>query len=369
MRYINTFATLCSLLLLCACSPEKPAQPQMSAPKVDVSHPIRAVINEWDEYTGRFEAVEQVEIRSRVSGYLQSVNFADGQMVEKGDVLFVVDQRPFNIALKSAQSRFDLAEKELKRGRELRNKNSISQEDVDKRTNQFELATAQLDEAKLNLEFTEVKTPISGLVGRDLVNPGNLVNGTATSASLLTTVVSVNPIHFYFTAGERDLLKYIRLQQTDQRESSRTKANPVKIKLQDEDEFVHEGFMDFVDNRVDISTGTIQGRAILDNPNGSILPGIFGRMRLLGRKDLSTVLIPDSCIGTDQSRKFVYVIDEQNTVSRKFVKTGKLYTRELRVIESGIDETDRIVVNGLLRARAGATVEPSMVDIASQYIF
>jgi RND family efflux transporter MFP subunit len=369
MRLLNSFATFCSLSMLWACSPQKPELQQVPMPQVDIGQPIRAVINEWDEYTGRFEAVDQVEIRARVSGYLQSVEFSDGQMVNKGDVLFVVDQRPFNIALKSAQSRLKLAEKELKRGRELRNKNSISEEEVDKRTNEFELATAQLDEAELNLEFTQVKAPISGLVGRDLVNPGNLVNGTATSATLLTTIVSVNPIHFYFTAGERDLLKYIRLQQTDKRESSRTKANPVKIKLQDEDEYVHTGFMDFVDNRVDISTGTIQGRAILDNPNGSILPGIFGRMRLLGRKDLNTILIPDSAIGTDQSRKFVYVINEQNILSRKFIEVGNLHTQELRVIESGLSESDQVVVNGLLRARAGATVEPNMVDIASQYTF
>ena len=193
------------------------------------------------------------------------------------------------------------------------------------------------------------------------------MNGSATNATLLTTIVSIDPIHFYFEAGERDLLKYMRLSQTDQRASSRTTPNPVKVRLQDEDEFVHEGFMDFVDNRVDQSTGTIQGRAILDNPGGFLLPGIFGRIRLLARENFEAMLVPDTIIGTDQSRKFVFVLNEQNQMTRKFVTIGKLHTSELRVIETGLDATDRIVVNGLMRARAGMTVEPVDVDISSQY--
>lgn len=370
MNVTRVFLILMSALsVLAACSNEPAPQQGMQAAPVDVSRPIQAVITTWDEYTGRFGAVDEAEIRARVSGYLEQVNFKDGQTVVKGDTLFVIDQRPFKIALKSAQSRYNLAQKELERGRDLRRKNSISQEEVDRRLNEFELASAALENAKLELEFTEVKSPITGLVSRDLVNVGNLVNGSATNATLLTTVVSVDPIHFYFDAGEGDLLKYIRLSQSDQRQSSRTAPNPVKIKLQDEDEYAHEGVMDFVDNRVDQSTGTIQGRAILDNSDGTLLPGIFGRMRLLSQENVNTLLVPDSIIGTDQSRKFVYVVGEGNVVDRKFVKLGALHTQALRIIKSGLEPSDTIIVNGLMRARPGMPVVPQSIDIASEYSY
>lgn len=369
MKAAYAFSIFCISLLTTACTENTATQQSPQAAPVDVSQPIQAVITTWDEYTGRFGAVQEVEIRARVSGYLEQVNFNDGQTVNKGDTLFIIDQRPFKIALKSAQSRYDLAKKELDRGRDLRRKNSISQEEVDRRINEFELASAALENAQLELEFTEVKSPISGLVSRDLVNVGNLVNGSATNATLLTTVVSINPIHFYFDAGEGDLLKYIRLSQTDQRKSSRTAPNPVKIKLQDEKEYAHEGVMDFVDNRVDQSTGTIQGRAILENDDGTILPGIFGRMRLLSRENVDALLIPDSIVGTDQSRKFVYVVNADNIVDRTFVTLGQLHTQELRIVEEGLAPTDRIIVNGLMRARPGMPVMPEAVDISSQYTY
>jgi multidrug efflux system membrane fusion protein len=284
-------------------------------------------------------------------------------------VLFVIDQRPFKIALKSAESRFDLATKELDRGNDLRRKNSLSQEEVDRRTNEYQLAWADLENAKLEMEFTEVKSPINGVVSRDYVNEGNLVTGGDSGATLLTTVVSLNPIHFYFDAGERDLLKYIRLSQSDKRESSRTKPNPVQVRLQDEQEFSHLGVMDFVDNQVDQGTGTIQGRAILDNPGGFILPGIFGRMRLLSQENVSVLLVPDIIVGTDQSRKYVYVVSSENKVERKFVSIGKLHSQDLRIITEGLLPDDQILVNGMMRARPGATVSPNQVDIASQYSY
>jgi RND family efflux transporter MFP subunit len=199
------------------------------------------------------------------------------------------------------------------------------------------------------------------------VNEGNLVTGGASGATLLTTVVSLNPIHFYFDAGERDLLKYIRLSQSDKRESSRTKSNPVQIRLQDEQEFSHFGVMDFVDNQLDQGTGTIQGRAILDNPGGFILPGIFGRMRLLSQENIAVLLVPDTIVGTDQSRKFVYVVTSENKIQRKFVTLGKLHTQDLRIITAGLHPDDNLIVNGLMRARPEATVSPKQVDIASQY--
>ncbi|GAA6184527.1 efflux RND transporter periplasmic adaptor subunit [Aliiglaciecola sp. 2_MG-2023] len=363
-----SFATLIfSLTLLSACS-EQPSAPQSQPiPEVDVAQPIKTVIDQWDEYTGRFRAVKEVEIVARVSGYLDKVNFKDGQAVNKGDVLFVIDQRPFEIALKSAKSRVSLAKKELERGLDLRKKNSISQEEVDQRLSEFEMAEAAYDNAKLEMEFTEVKSPIDGIVSRDFVNAGNLVNGTATNATLLTTVVSISPIHFYFDAGERDFLKYLRLDQNNQRESSRDVPNPVKIKLQDEDTYTHEGVMDFVDNKMDQSTGTIQGRAILKNEDGFIVPGIFGRIRLLNRENVTVLLIPDKSIGTDQSRKYVNLINQDNQIERRFVTLGELHTRELRIIEQGLEEGDKIVVNGMMRARPGATVSPVEVNISEIY--
>jgi multidrug efflux system membrane fusion protein len=366
---ISYLSIILLIALASSCSETEKQSQQMPAPEVDVSQPILAVITQWDEYTGRFAAVNQAQIRARVSGYLQQTTFKDGQAVNKGDVLFVIDQRPFKIALKSAESRFELAKKELDRGKDLRSKNSLSQEEVDSRTNEYQLAWAALENAKLEMEFTEVKSPIDGVVSRDLVNEGNLVTGGTNEATLLTTVVSLNPIHFYFDAGERDLLKYIRLSQLDKRESSRTKSHPVQIRLQDEQEFSHFGVMDFVDNQVDQGTGTIQGRAILDNPGGFILPGIFGRMRLLSQENVSVMLVPDIIIGTDQSRKFIYVVTADNKIDRKFVSTGELQTQDLRIITEGLLPNDRILVNGMMRARPGAVVSPKQVDIASQYSY
>jgi RND family efflux transporter MFP subunit len=366
---ISYFLLFFLLVLVSSCSEHQSQPQQVSAPEVDISQPIQAVITQWDEYTGRFAAVNQAQIRARVSGYLQQTNFKDGQAVKKGDVLFVIDQRSFKIALKSASSRFDLAKKELDRGKDLRSKNSLSEEEVDRRINEYQLAEAALENAKLEMEFTEVKSPINGVVSRDYVNEGNLVTGGASGATLLTTVVSLDPIHFYFDAGERDLLKYIRLSQLDKRESSRTKSNPVQIRLQDEQEFSHLGVMDFVDNQLDQGTGTIQGRAILDNPGGFILPGIFGRMRLLSQENVSVTLVPDIIIGTDQSRKFIYVVTSENKIDRKFVTLGELHTQDLRIITAGLNPNDNILVNGMMRARPGATVSPKQVDITSQYSY
>lgn len=347
------------------CQKEAPTQPPRPAPEVDVAHPVAAVISEWDEYTGRFAAVNSVELRARVSGYVQEVKFAEGQAVSKDQVLFVIDQRPFKIAVEAAQSRFELAEKELKRGQDLRRKASISQEELDRRINEFTLAKSELDRALLDLQFTEVRSPIAGLAGREQVNVGNLVN--TANATLLTTVVSIDPIHFYFDAGQREYLKYARLSQSNQRKSSRTAPNPVHIRLQDEAKFEHHGVMDFVDNQVNQSTGTIQGRAILENDDGLLLPGLFGRLRLLSRENVSVILVPDGAIGTDQASKFVYVLDKDNQVVQRPVTLGKLHTHDLRIIEAGLTVEDKVIVNGLLRARPGVTVNPEMVDIAALY--
>lgn len=365
-----SFAAIVFIMFVGGCSqPATQSSSPPAPPEVDVSKPIQTKVTLWSEYTGRFKAVAQAEIRARVSGYLDKTNFKDGQVVKKGDVLFVIDQRPFEIVLKSAQSRLKLAKKEYERGKGLRQQNSISQELVDQRASEYELALAQVEEAKLALEFTLVKSPIDGVVSRDYVNVGNLVTGGSAGATLLTTVVSVDPIHFYFDAGEQDVLKYLRLNQSAKRQSSRTHPNRVQIRLQDEQEFAHLGVMDFVDNQVDQSTGTIQGRAILDNKDGFILPGIFGRIRLLDQENVEVLLVPDAAVGTDQSRKFMYVVDENNKVQRKFVTLGRLYTKDLRIIESGLSENDTVLVNGVMRARPGSAVSVNNVDISTQFTY
>ncbi|MEP1553675.1 MAG: efflux RND transporter periplasmic adaptor subunit [Paraglaciecola sp.] len=366
-RSFYAFAAITASLFFVACNKDEPPKQARPLTEVDVSTPISAVVDIWDDYTGRFEAVNYVEIRARVSGYLDQIKFEDGQQVKAGDVLFIIDQRPFKINLQSAQSNLDIAEKEYKRGLELQSNNSISQEESDRRVSEYQLAKAAFDNAKLDLEFTEVKSPIDGVVSRDLVNKGNLVTGGASGATLLTTVVSVDPIHFYFEAGERDLLKYLRLAQSDNRKSSRVYPNEVKVRLQDEDSFSHFGVMDFVDNKVDDSTGTIQGRAIFDNKDGFILPGLFGRISLIETKNADVILVPDAIIGTDQSRKYVTVIDGDNKVGRKYVTLGKLHTQELRIIKSGITSQDKLIVNGFARNRPGATVSPNVVDISKQF--
>lgn len=369
MPYKNTVQALFILTLttlgVFACSPAPQSQSQPPAPEVDIAKAISATVTSWDEYSGRFQAVNEVEIRARVSGYVESVKFIDGQFIQKNDVLFVIDQRPFQIALDSANARYNLASKELNRARELRQKNSISQEEVDQRINEVNQAQAELNSAKLNMEFTEVKSPISGLVGRDLVNVGNLIS--ATEATLLTTVVSISPIHFYFQAGESEFLKYSRASQSGARESSRTAPNPVRVKLQDEKDFVHLGKMDFVDNQIDRSTGTIEGRAILDNEDGFLLPGIFGRIQLLSQEKQAVLLLPDTVFNSDQSKRYVYIIDENNTVKRKYVELGKLHTPQLRIVESGLDGSENVVVSGLMRVRDNVTVSPNVIDLSTQY--
>jgi len=350
--------------LISSCKQSDTGNTNAAPQAAKVAHPLLRKITEWDEYTGRFQPVEEVEIRARVSGYLSEVKFQDGQKVNKGDVLFVIDQRPFDIALQSATGQYELALKEMKRAKALRKSRAISQEDLDRRVQEYNVAKAALDSAQLDMEFTEVKSPINGRVGRDLINVGNLITGGTQASSLLTTVVTIDPIHFYFDAGERELLKYIRLDQSGQREGSRTAKNPTYVKLQDQQTYTYRGFMDFVDNQIDDSTGTIIGRAIFANKDEIIQPGMFGRARLLGRKDFPAILVPDEIIGTDQSRKFVYVLNQKNEVEMRTVQLGRLHNNSLRIVESGLTQTDKVVVKGLQKIRAQMQVSPVITEIA-----
>jgi len=339
---------------------------------VTVSNPIFEKITEWDEYTGRFEASNRVEVRARVSGFVEKVSFKDGQDVQKGDILFTIDQRPFKIALNQARASYGQAKAILKTAQDnfqrvesLRESGAVSMEEYETRQQalagakaSLQLAQARIDQAKLNLEFTKVKAPISGRVSRDLVNQGNLIDGGSSSSTLLTTIVATSPIHFYFTGSESDYLKYSRLARNGERGSSRSTANPVYIKLQDESGYVHKGVMDFVDNEIDRSTGTIEGRAVLENKEGLFEPGMFGKARLLGSAEHDAILIPDEIIGTNQSVRYVYVLGENNTVTTKNVVLGPLHTNGLRIVRSGLSPEDLIITNNIQKIRPGATVVP-----------
>lgn len=360
---------------LAACGGD-PAQVAPPAPVVTVAHPLAENITDWDEYTGRIEPVEAVEVRARVSGYLQSVHFDEGGMIEEGDLLFVIDPRPYQAILQQAAAevtrariRLELAGNDRERADRLFRSRAISEEELDARTQEEREAVAALaaaeaavSGAQLNVDFTEVRAPIGGRIGRLHVTRGNLVSGGTEGSTLLTTIVSVDPVHVYFTGDEREYLKYSRLNLDGSRPSSRDFANPVRIRLADEKEFAREGRMDFVANTLDEASGTIQGRALFDNSDGLLTPGLFVTVQLLGRGPYEALLIPDEAIGADQSQAFVYVVGEGNVVERRSVDVGRL-ERNLRVIDGGLTATDRVVINGLPRVRPGAAVDPQLVDI------
>jgi RND family efflux transporter MFP subunit len=338
--------------------------------EVTVSHPLQKTIVDWDEYTGRFQATEKIEIRARVSGYLDAIKFQDGQKVKQGDILFVIDQRPFLIAYNQARAEYNLALKEYNRAQKLWKTRSIAESVLDLRAQEYQIAKAKLDQTRLNLEFTQVKSPIDGRIGRHLVSEGNLISGdtdtSATNATLLTTVVATDPIHFYFEASEHDLLKYIRFGQTSGKDTLHNKTNPILIKLQDEEEFTHRGTVDFIDNEVDFDTGTIQGRAVLPNPNDVIQPGLFGRAKLSASGAYPAILIPDAVIGTEQSRKFVYIVNDNNEIEKRIVTLGPLHDKNFRVIRSGLSVDDKVVTKGIQRVRAGMSVNPKMEELTQQ---
>jgi RND family efflux transporter MFP subunit len=360
---------LAAVLVLSSCGP-RPA-PGPPAPKVKVVQPVAREITEWDEYTARLDAVDSVEVRPRVSGYLQSTHFREGAIVQKGDLLFSIDPRPYEAALHRAEadvalakSRLALAQKNFARAADLIASHAISKEESDIRESNLRQAEASVEEAqatmaatKLDVEFTRVSAPVGGRVGRKLVTEGNLINGgVGTQGTLLTTIVSLDPIYAYFEADEGSLLKYNRLARTGERPSSRDYKNPVHVALADETGFPHEGVMDFVDNQVDRGTGTIVGRALLPNPDLSLIPGLFARLRLPGSGQYRAILLPDEAIGSDQAQKFVFVVDGESKAQYRTVKIGPLVDG-LRVVRDGVTPEDWVVVAGLQRVRPGLNVD------------
>src|SRR5580658_521393 len=354
-RVVLPVALALSALALAGCG-RKPTAAAAAPPPVTVAHPLQKNITEWDEYTGRFQAVETVEIRARVSGFIDQVHVNEGQLVKQGDLLFVIDQRPFRLAvdqakadLERAHAKLDIATLDVQRATPLIENQTLTGREFDTRKSterdaagQVASAEAALKTAQLNLEWTEVRAPIAGRISDRRVDAGNLITGGANGATLLTVIVSIDPIHFVFDGSEADFIHYLRLARAGARPSSRDAQNPVSVRLADETEFSHQGRMDFVDNAINPKTGTIRGRAVFDNKDGFLTPGFFGRLRLFGGTH-DALLVPDSAIASDQSRKIVFTVADDGMVGVKLVELGPIVDG-LRVVRSGLATTDRIVI-------------------------
>jgi RND family efflux transporter MFP subunit len=354
--------------LLGTSSPAPSAPAASGGPAVTVAPPLVRTVTDWAEITGQFVAVDSVEVRARVGGYLTEIRFTDGQMVSKGDLLFVIDPRPFEIAAIQARAKLDqaagskeLAGRQLLRAGELRRKDFVAESTLDQRTEEsrganatVEAARAAVRDAELNLQFTRVLAPVSGRIGARLVTPGNLVTGgtTVSSPTLLATVVSLDPIHFSFDLSEADFLAQARRAKGD---GPPMVGMAAPIRLMDETGWPHEGRIDFVDNQIDRKTGTIRVRAVLTNADHRLVPGAFGRVRLALSDPYEAMLVPDAAITTDQSRQLVMVVKD-GTVVPKMVKLGPVQENGLRVVRDGLAPDDQVIVNGLMRARPGAKV-------------
>ena len=343
-------------------------------PAVTVAEPVKRTVFDYDEYVGRFTAINSVEVRARVSGYLDKLHFKDGQLVKQGDLLFTIDKRPFQNTLDQAranlvqaQSNVAFTESDYTRGQQLVRDKTITDQTFEQRAQAFRNAKASVSaneaavrQAELDLEFTELRAPINGRIGDRRVTPGNLVTGgTGGNTTLLAIIVSTDPIYFEFTFDEASYLRYERLaKEGGQDVASRNAGVQVALKLIDEKDFDHEGRMDFVDNVIDRSTGTIRGRAVFSNPSAVFTPGMFGRVRVPGSLPYEALLVPDAAIGTEQAQRYVIVIDAQDTARQRYVTPGQLTSDNLRVIKDGIGPDDRIVVSGLMQARPGTKVRP-----------
>lgn len=369
---ITSVASLALVAALTGCGPDQ-AGSAAAAPSVTVSLPVKSVITDWDSFTGRFEATDAVDVRSRVSGYLEKVAFQDGAIVKKGDLLFVIDSRSFQAAVVQAQgklaqvrSQLSLAEQEFARASVLIESRTIARSLYDQRLQARQAAQAEvlsaegaLTNAKLDLEFTRITAPMSGRISRRLISEGNLVNGGNSSATLLTTIVSLDPIDIYFDIDEQSYLKYRRQAKAAANQSQ------VRIALPGETEPSMTGRMDFIDNRLDPSTGTLRQRARVSNKDLQLSPGQFGRVQFSSQAAYPALLLPDTAVSVDATRKVVYVLNPQGKVEIRPVTLGKLHDG-LREIVSGLQAQDRVIVDGLQRVRAGDTATAHTQDAAKE---
>lgn len=375
MKVLFRFFTVMMAVAVCAgCNSKKPDAPQMpQAMPVPVAHPVMKSVQDWDEYTGRFESVSMVDVRARVSGFLQSVNFIDGQQVKAGDVLFEIDTEPYQLALNLVQAEYqqavagaDSAKNDYDRALKLKESLVVSAEELDQREQALAAAQAnvdavqaKVDRARLNLKYTQVTAPISGRVSRGFVDAGNLITGSDAGptavTTLLTTIVSDQVMYFYFEASEADFLRYRRMADG---EGVGSQKLAVWAKLLDEDDFVHEGHMNFVDNQMDRGTGTIQLRAEFENTDGLIFSGMFGRAKLAASPEYQAVLVPDELVRSNQSRKFVYTVGAENKVAVTVVQPGGLFDGGLRAILGGLSTDDVVITGNMQMLRPGVVVEP-----------
>ncbi len=351
---------LASLLASCGESPQS-TRAAPPPPSVTVAKPVARTIVDQDEYVGRFVAVDSVEIRARVSGYLDAVHFTDGQVVKKGDLLFTIDRRPYQITLDQARAN----ESDLARAQQLVRDRTISEQVFDQRTQAKRVAEASVAanealvrQAELDFAFTELRAPVAGRIGDRRVSPGNLVTGgTGGNTTLLATIMSIDPIRFEFTFDEASYLRYERFAKAGNDAAAPVVATPVRLRLIGEPGFDHAGQIDFIDNAISQSSGTIRGRAVFENHAASFTPGMFGRVQVPGSLPYQALLIPDVAIGTEQARKFVYAVDAEDVARQKYVTLGQIQDG-LRVIKDGLAAEDRVIVNGLTMVRPGTKVAP-----------
>lgn len=357
-------------------SESAPALAQTPPSKVKVAQPLQQQTTEWDEYTGRVEAVNAVDIRARVSGYLDKVNFTAGAKVKKGDLLFLIDPKPFKAQLSYAlaelervKTKRDLAKNDLARAENLLRAKAISTEEYDARKKGLREADATVSSAeanvytaKLNLDYTEIRAPISGRIGRERVTAGNLINAGG-EATVLTTLVSTDPVYVYVDADEQSVLKYRRQSQQQKNGSADLKGTPVQLAVADETDFPHQGQLDYVAPSEDPATGTVSLRGVFANPDELLSPGFFARMRVQGSAAYTATLLPDRAIGTDQAQRFVWVVNQENQVTYRQVTLG-VRIGQLRVIHAGLQPDDWIVIEGAQKLKPGSAVNPERISLA-----
>lgn len=357
-------------------APTTPALKELPPPEVTIATPLSREVTDMDEYTGRLAAVNTVDIHARVGGYLESIHFEEGALVSAGELLYIIDQRPYQAVLDQARANvmraaaaLDLAHSDLARAEKLFQSKTISQEVYDTRKNQqreaaaaLEAAQAEVRTAEIDLDFTRIKAPISGRIGRTQVTVGNLVKGGDSESTLLTTIVSLDPIYLYLTADEQTFLRYLRASDGQFGQHIKEQAHPAYIRLADENQFTRSGYIDFVDNQVDASTGTILVRAVIPNPDHLLLPGMFAHVQIPVAKPHPALLIPDAAIKIDQTLQYVLVVNSDNIAEQRVVTTGAM-AHGLRAIRAGLMESERVIIKGIQRVRPGNKVNPTIGSI------
>jgi RND family efflux transporter MFP subunit len=364
----------CAFIVIGGCGKSGDGGQAPPPPQVSVAQVLEKPVKDWDEFTGRFQAVESVEIRPRVSGYIDKVAFTEGSLVKRGDLLFIIDPRPYQADydraaadVKRYKTALELARVELARVQRLKDSGAVSQEELDERKSTLAQgeanvagAEAALETAALNLNWTHVASPIDGRVSRAEVTRGNLVTGGTNGGTLLSSVVSIDPIYLYFDADEQSYLRYTEMARSGARLRSRENMNPVQVGLANEEGFPHSGKLDFLDNQLNPQTGTIRARAVLENKDGLFTPGLFARVQLLGSGEYSAIMIDDRAVNTDQSQKYVFLLGAGNQIEYRRVTLGRIFSG-LRIVREGLKAGDVIVVNGAQRVHPGVTVTPQRV--------